>query len=133
MKQHYLLRRPVALAMLFLASACHKNSTPPAPRTVNYVLYTEKDFSGNHDTIRFEIIMKSGNQTLLDSPFALMTVAQIPGLANKIDVQTTVPEAYRNADLVVGFLYGIDNVGNSWWLDSAEAGNLHKIVTYNFR
>ena len=120
------------LPALCLAAACKKHATPPAPRTVNYVLYTEKDFSGNNDTIRFEIVMKAGSTTLLDSPLAAMTVAQVPHQAGKIDITKTVPETYRNADLQVGFLYSIDNVGSSWFLDSSKAGNLQKVVTYKF-
>lgn len=121
------------LPALSFAAACSKNPLTPPPRTVNYVLYTEKDFSGNNDTIRFEIVMKAGSQTLLDSPLAAMTVAQVPHQAGKFDITKTVPEAYRNADLQVGFLYSIDNVGSSWFLDSSKAGNLQKVVTYKFQ
>lgn len=133
MKKHLLWAW--VLPALLPVAACNKHPvtpTPPAPRTVNYILYTEKDFSGEHDTIRFEIIMKAGSTTLLDSPLAPMTIAQVPGPATKIDITKTVPEAYRNADLQVGFLYSIDNVGMSWYLDSSKAGNLQKVVTYKF-
>jgi hypothetical protein len=123
------------LPALVLAGACRKNAGPPSPatpRTVNYVLYTEKDFSTVHDTIRFEIIMKTGSTTLLDSPLAPMTVAQVPGPNAKISITKTVPDAYRDSDLLVGFLYSIDNVGMSWYLDSSKAGNPQKMVTYKF-
>jgi hypothetical protein len=133
MKQHHHLRQwAFLLPVLLLAAACHKEAAPPPPRSVTYVLYTEKDFSNNLDTIRFEILMKSGSQILLDSPLAPMTIAQVPGIANKISISKNVPEANRNDDLVVGFLYQIDNVGYSWFLDSSKAGNETKTVTYKF-
>lgn len=133
MKQHHLLRRWAVLLPVLLAAACSKDPVVTAPpRAVNYVLYTEKDFSGNNDTIRFELLMKSGTQVLLDSPLAPMTIAQIPGPAGRITIQKYVPSAHLNDDLVVGFLYHIDNVGYSWFLDSSKVGDVVKTVTYKF-
>jgi hypothetical protein len=135
MNQH--LSRACLLAGLFLAVGCSKHGAKPdapsAARTVDYVLYTEKDFTSNHDTIRFEILMRTASQILLDSPLAPMTLSQVPHQATRIEITKTVPDAYRNNDLQVGFLYSIDNVGMSWYLDSSKAGNLHKIVTYPFQ
>ena len=133
MKQHQTLRRWAWLLPVLLAAACSKDPlVSAAPRAVNFVLYTEKDFSNVHDTIRFELLMKSGNQVLLDSPLAPMTVAQVPDSIHRITIQKFVPTANRNDDLIVGFLYHIDNVGYSWFLDSSKAGDGVKTVTYKF-
>lgn len=103
------------------------------PRWVNYVLFTAKDFSSNHDTIRFRLLMKSGNQVLLDSPLAPMTIAQIPDSNHWLYIQKNVPSANLKDDLLVGFLYSIDNVGSSWYLDSFKVGNPAKDMKYSFQ
>ena len=134
MKRHQPLRQWIWLLPVLLATACSKDpNVAKPPRAVNYVLYTEKDFSNVHDTIRFEILMKSGSTVLLDSPLAAMTVAQVPDSIHRITIQKFVPAAHANDDLVVGFLYWIDNVGMSWYLDSSKAGGpAVKTVTYKF-
>ncbi|HEV9037430.1 MAG TPA: hypothetical protein VGQ51_12435 [Puia sp.] len=134
MKQHRPLRYWAWLFPVLLTAACKKDPYKmAAPRAINYILYTEKDFSNDHDTIRFEILMRSGSKVLLDSPLAPMTIAQIPDSFHRIMFQKFVPSANQNDDLVVGFLYQIDNVGMSWFLDSSKAsGPSVKTVTYSF-
>jgi hypothetical protein len=134
MKCHHPLRIWSCLSfVLIVAFSCKKNNIAPPLRTVTYVLYTDRNFSNDFDTIRFRLLMKAGDQTLLDSSLAPMTIAQVPGPTGRITIQKTVPESYRNRDLLIGFIYFIDNVGESWYLDTSRAGNISKTVEYNFQ
>ena len=136
MKRRYLLRfgSCLSLVLLLAVSACDKQTAvAPPPRTVTYVLYTEQNFSTVQDTIRFRLLMKAGDHTLLDSSLGPRRVSEVPGPSARITIQKTGPEAYRNSDLLVGFIYDIDNVGESWFLDSSRAGNLAKTVEYSFK
>jgi len=134
MKQHRSPPRWVWLLPVLLTAACSKDPVvTPMSRDINYVLFTKKDFSNNNDTIRFRLLMRSGNQVLLDSPLAPMTISQIPDSLHRMSFLKHVPSANRNDDLVVGFLYQIDNVGNSWFLDSSKANNPVKTVIYSFQ
>ena len=122
----------VCLTGLF---ACKKDSRPPATptRTIRYVLYTTQNFSNDNDTIRFRLSMKVGSTVLLDSPLAPIRVSQIPDAAHKLTFDKIVPAGYDDKDLQVGFLYQIDNVGMSWFLDSCKAGEALKTIDYNFK
>jgi|SRR6185312_10199721 len=122
--------------MVFVHSTNNNGKTPPAVErrsVIEYVLYTDQDFSGNFDTIRFRLYMASGSKSLLDSPLVAMTIAAIPDSSHALVFRKTVPAAYDQEKLAVGFLYQIDNVGNSWLLDSSEVGEIFKRVVYNFR
>jgi hypothetical protein len=121
---------------LLLPGLSCKKDTQPAPtaatRNIRYILYTEKDFSGDNGQITFEVIMKNGSKVLFDSSFAPMKISEIPSKIHAIVVNKTVPAGNENADLTVGFLYAIQDVGNSWFLDTSKAGNPLKIVEYPF-
>ena len=135
MKKHPLA---LPLGLLVIASiitivSCKKSTAPPARRTIQYILYTKKDFSGVSDTIRFQLLMAAGNQTLFDSAIAPMTVSAIPDSLHALVFRKNVPAGYEQTKLRVGFLYAIDNVGNSWYLDSSIAGQTQKTVEYNFQ
>jgi len=135
MKKH-----PLALACGFLClcvtimlASCKKNSNPPAARTIQYILYTKKDFAHDLDTIRFRLFMSSGIHTLFDSSLAPMTIASIPDSLHALVFRKNVPPGYEQAKLAVGFFYAIDNVGESWFIDSSIAGQAFKKVEYNFQ
>jgi hypothetical protein len=123
------------LILLTPALSCRKDTQTPVPvpaRTVRYILYTQKDFSGENGLITFELTMKNGSRVLFDSSFAPMKISEIPGKTKPIVVDKAVPAGNENADLVVGFLYSIENVGNSWYLDTSKAGNPLKTIEYSF-
>jgi hypothetical protein len=99
-------------------------------------LYTKEDFSNVMDTIRFRLRMQTtgaAGRVLLDSNIAPMKVSQVPDSLHRLIFTKTVPAAYQNEKLVVGFIYDIDNVGESWFLDSSVAGQALKVVEYSFR
>lgn len=119
--------------------SCKKDVKTPAPppqstaRTVRYILYTTEDFSTDNKMITFELVMRNGQKTLFDSTLAPMKVSAIPFKTNAIVVEKSVPAGNENADLVAGFLYSIQGVGNSWFLDSVKVGNPLKIMEYSFK
>ncbi|MES2373834.1 MAG: hypothetical protein V4557_14735 [Bacteroidota bacterium] len=101
-------------------------------RKVQYVLYTDKDFSNYDRNINFSVFISTGNTTIFDSAIATMRVKDIPNFANRIVVEKTIP-ATVTGDLKVGFTYYLENVGNSWYLDTCKAATVNKVVNYNFQ
>ena len=127
------------LLALLTGISCKKDTKPPAPvpepvatRNIRYILYTIKDFSGDNNLITFELVMKNGHTVLFDSAFAAMKISEIPFKTNPIVINKSVPAGNENADIVVGFLYSIAGVGNSWHLDTCSVGNPMKTVEYGF-
>ena len=136
MRQHH-TSLLFCLVLFFGFLSCKKDTKPPtpppAPRNVRYILYTTENFSDDNKLITFELIMKNGQKVLFDSTLASMKVSEIPFKTAAIVVNKSVPAGNENADLMVGFLYSIQDVGNSWFLDTAKAGNPLKIVEYAFK
>jgi len=135
MKKHhtYLCYAFALIAMAATAPACKKDHQTAEQRTVQYQLYTAKDFSNEHDTITFTLVIRAGNNALFDSVLAPMRVSDIPDKAHQLVFRKPVPPGHEQTDLVVGFLYTIKDVGMSWYLDSCKAGQTLKIVDYNFQ
>jgi hypothetical protein len=122
------------LSMLF--TACKKSAEPSPSRTIWYILYTKEDFASVKDTIRFRLRMQTTGTTgrvLLDSSIAPMKVSEIPDSLHRLVFTKNVPPGHEHDNLVVGFIYDIDNVGESWFLDSSTAGQRTKTVEYSFR
>ena len=102
-------------------------------RKVRFVLYTDKDFSSDNDSIFFKLsIRKARNQVLWDSTLAPMKVKDIPDLAHRLIVNKLVPGNDPSL-LKVGFYYSIKNVGNSWHVEPFNVGETFKVVDFNFQ
>jgi len=102
-------------------------------RKVQFVLYTDKDFSTDNHTITFKLsIKKSTNQILWDSTFAPMKIKDIPNPTHKISIVKAVPGNDPSL-LKVGFYYSIKDVGNSWYLNAFNVGETFKVVDFNFQ
>src|SRR5664279_266063 len=118
--------------------SCKKQTTeqPPVntvPRKVQFVLYTDKDFSGNNGMITFELsIQKLTNQVLWDSVLPPMKIKDIPGPANKWIIEKWVP-GNEPSLLKTGFYYAIEGVGSSWFIDSFKVRETIKIIDFNFQ
>ena len=128
----------LAFFVILNGTFCKKQTTeqPPintVPRKVQFVLYTDKDFSDNNQLITFELsIQKSSNEVLWDSVLPTMKIKDIPGPANKWVIEKWVPGNDPSL-LKTGFYYAIENVGNSWFIDSFKVGETFKSVVYNFQ
>ena len=124
------------MAFSVMIAACKKSTQTPSPRTIRYILYTREDFSEVRDTIRFRLRMQTTGITgrvLLDSGIAPMRVSEVPDSLHRLIFTKTVPPGHEQDKLIVGFIYDIDNVGESWYLDSSAAGEKTKTVEYSFR
>lgn len=138
MKKHLLTLPGAMLCVGFLMAiaSCKKGAETPPPRTIWYILYTKQDFSEVQDTIRFRLHIHTTGTTgrvLLDSNIAPMRVSQVPDSLHRLIFTKTVPPGHENEKLVVGFVYDIDNVGESWFLDSMNPGDRVKKIEYSFR
>ena len=69
---------------------------------------------------------------LLDSALAPMLVEDIPDKAHQLVFKKVVPPGFDKDTLVVGFIYDIKDVGESWFLDSCGPGQTLKLIDYNF-
>lgn len=124
---------------IVIGTSCKKNLPDQlsvytkVPRKVQFILYTDKDFSGENNIITFKLsIRKSTNEILWDSVLAPMQIKDIPSLAEKLVVEKYVP-GNDPSRLKVGFYYSIENVGISWNLHSFEPGETFKTVDFNFQ
>ncbi|HTH57925.1 MAG TPA: hypothetical protein VL728_17880 [Cyclobacteriaceae bacterium] len=120
------------IAIFALTLSCQKEAVTPAIRKVQFVLYTNEDFSSSDGNITFSIVIKSGSKILLDSGLATMKLKEIPNQTNQIVIEKRVP-GNDQSKLLVGFRYALENVGNSWYYDSCSAGQTFKKVEYAFR
>jgi hypothetical protein len=121
--------------LLLIVVSCKKDQTGAKanpPRKVRYELFTNEDFSTDQKNILFSIIMRSGQKTIFDSPLAAMKIKDIPDSNHRIIIERLAPDN-DTATLVVGFNYQIENVGNSWFLDTFSAGSTFKLLRYPFR
>jgi hypothetical protein len=129
----------VAFVVFFLTS-CKKQviESAPAPgnegvRKVQFSLFTDKDFTNDTQMITFSLTIHNVSNTLQwDSVLAPMQLKDIPKLANKLVIVKPVPNNDQSL-LHIGFYYAIQNVGNSWYLDSLNAGEKFKEVAFNFQ
>ncbi len=124
------------LAIVVIVTSCKKYSLPGVTnpreeRKIRFQLYTNKNFSENNSIIHFSIFIRNaGRVTLFDSAFAPMQIKDIPDSAHKLVIEKTVHDNY---DLAAGFNYEIENVGNSWFIDTSKAGNAFKIIDFAFQ
>jgi hypothetical protein len=124
----------LVFAAFFFAS-CRKNVTPPVvnvERTIRFVLYTEKDFSNENGNIIFSVVIRKDNRQIFDSSFSLMKVKDIPTLANRIVYEKKIL-VDENAKLTAGFLYTLENIGYSWYIEVCEPGERFKEINYSFQ
>ncbi len=129
------------LAIIILtAGSCRKQNEveklpvaePVTPRQVRLSLFTNKDFSNDPGTVQFTATIRNASRTLWDSIMPPMKIKDIPAFANKLVIEKTVP-GNDSSQLSVGFIYYIQNVGVSWYLESFDAGKMFKAVDYHFQ
>ncbi|PWT72963.1 MAG: hypothetical protein C5B59_14520 [Bacteroidetes bacterium] len=129
----YFILLSIAFLAIFIFS-CKKGNTPKSnnfTRTIQYVLYTNEDFSNDQLIIHFTLTMRSGGTVVWDSLLPPMEISQIPDSLHKIVINKTVPSDIKS-DLLIGFLYEIETVGYSWHLDSCHANETFKKIEYPF-
>jgi hypothetical protein len=138
------MKRPLTLSILFISiivivTSCKKtinepvNNNTDVSRKIQFVLYTDKDQSNDNDVATFRLsIQRLPNLVLWDSVLALMRIKDIPSFAQKLVIEKTVPGNDPSL-LKVGFIYSIENVGNSSHMLYSQAGENYKVVDFNFQ
>ena len=135
----YILRAGICVLVLCYLASCRKETVdspvniPAVARKVQFVLYTDKDFSNNAKNITFTLSIKnSANQTLWDSTLPVMPLKNIPDLAHKLVMEKTVPNN-DPSELRLAFDYYLENVGYSWYVDVFKEKETLKLFEYNFQ
>ncbi len=113
-------------------SASGKKSSYFPVRRVRYELYTNEDFTGNNENIRFSVFIRTNGKTIFDSSLAVMKIKDIPDSLHMIVIVKSVP-GNDPSTLTVGFDYEIENVGSSWYLEPFPRGDSLKLLRYPFR
>ena len=122
----------VCVGVLTMLSCQKQNKQTSGNRTIKFVLYTNKDFSNNNDSIKFSLTIKNQNHTVaFDSALTAIKIKDIPGPTNKWTFTKTVPN--DGTILTAGFNYYIKNVGYSWFLDTVGANQKLKTIEYPFQ
>jgi len=138
------MKKNIALSILIVSiimigTSCKKYpsdyipNNPTAPRLVQFVLFSNNELSNDNGTVTFTLAIKKTNGDVLwDSVLAPMKIKDIPSLDNSLFVEKYVPGNDPSL-LKVGFLYTIDNVGNSSFTVPFEPGETLKKVGFNFQ
>lgn len=120
------------ILIVIVSGACKKQNDSQPPRKFLFQLYTNKDFSTNEAKISFSVFIRSRNITLFDSALAPMKIKDIPDALHKISIEKSV-WGHNYEDLAAGFRYKIEEVGESWYIDTSSARNPFKIIDYAFQ
>ncbi|GAB2977937.1 hypothetical protein GCM10027049_11580 [Mucilaginibacter puniceus] len=125
----------LAFILPLIISSCQKQGIQTVHygnRTIKFILYTNKDFSNDKDTIKFSLTIRNQEQTFaFDSALTAMRVKDIPNPTNKWTFTKTIPN--DGTILIAGFNYYIKNVGYSWFLDTVGVNQQVKTIEYPFQ
>src|SRR6187401_2667405 len=126
------------VSIIMIGTSCKKYASeyipikPIVPRLVQFVLFTNGEFSNDNTAVTFTLsIKKPTGEVLWDSVLAPIKLKDIPTLDHPVFVEKYVPGNDPSL-LKVGFIYTIDNVGNSSFTVPFEAGEILKKVGFNF-
>jgi hypothetical protein len=109
-----------------------QNTSGSALRKVHYELYTDENFSDNQEKIQFTLFMRDAGKTIFDSSLATMKIKDIPDFDHRLIIEKLVPGNNASA-LTIGFVYQIENVGISSWLEPFPAGDTIGLIKFPFR
>ena len=126
------------VSVIMIGTSCKKYTSdyipidPSVPRLVQFVLFSNNESSNDNGTVTFTLAIKKPNGDVLwDSVLAPIKIKDIPGLDHPLFVEKYVPGNDPSL-LKVGFIYTIDNVGNSSFTVPFEAGETLKKVGFDF-
>ena len=122
-----------------IGTSCKKYTSAYMPgnsralRLVQFVLFSNNQSSNDNSSITFTLAIKKTNGDVLwDSVLAPMKIKDIPTLDEPLFAEKYVPGNDPSL-LKVGFLYTIENVGNSSFTVPFEPGETLKKVGLNFQ
>jgi hypothetical protein len=138
MKKEFVLSILI-VSIIMIGTSCKKYTSddmpigPTVPRLVQFVLFTNSELSNDNSAVTFTLtIKKPSGEVLWDSVLAPLKLKDIPSLDEPLFVEKYVPGNDPSL-LKVGFLYTIDNVGNSSFTVPFEPGETLKKVGFNFQ
>jgi hypothetical protein len=127
------------VSIIMIGTSCKKYTSDyipigaTVPRLVQFVLFTNSELSNDNSTVTFTLAIKKPNgEVLWDSVLAPLQLNDIPSLDEPLFAEKYVPGNDPSL-LKVGFLYTIDNVGNSSFTVPFEPGETLKKVGFNFQ
>ena len=127
------------VSIITIGTSCKKYAPnyvpvdPIIPRLVQFVLFTDSELSNDNSAVTFTLsINKPNGEVLWDSVLAPIKLKDIPSLDKPLFVEKQVPGNDPSL-LKVGFLYTIENVGNSSFMVPFEPGETLKKVGFNFQ
>lgn len=133
--KYFLMTALTVFAAICVTTSCKKEKTQPAPvstRTIKFILYTNQDFSNDDHNISFALhISNTTHSIAFDSTVFSMKVKDIPNKQNQLVFEKKIPS--DGSILTAGFVYSIENVGNSWHLDTCAANEKLKVIEYPFQ
>src|ERR1700712_2081865 len=119
-----------------LTISCKKQASPPpatsSRQTVQFILYTNEDFSTDEDTVSFALTIRNNSgtinsRTIFDSTLATRRFKDIPGPSNKLVFEKTVPN--DGSVLTVGFIY-TSRFGIGSHFDTVSTNEKLKVFEY---
>lgn len=126
------------VSIMIIGTSCKKYQTDYTPdsitvqRKIQFELFTDKDLSADNDLVSFKLfIQKLPSVDIWDSVLAPIRLKDIPLLAQKLVIERAVPENDPSL-LRVGFIYSIENSGNSSYFEYIQPGENFKVVDFNF-
>src|ERR1700744_3136755 len=137
--KYFLLTALLVFAAICLTTSCKKenpvNAKQPvtaSSRTLKFILYTNKDFSGNDQNITFSLHISNAQKTIaFDSTVFSAKVKDIPDKAHQLVFEKKIPD--DGTTVAADFFYTIENVGMSWYLDSCASNEKMKVIEYPFQ
>lgn len=124
----------LVLAVMVIAASCTKSSSPAIvypEKTVRFVLHTEQDFTGNTENILFSLFIRKANTLIFDSTLSPMQLKDIPNVSKELVFEKKIAD--DGSDLTAGFMYTIENVGNSHYIDTCKGGVPFTLVDFSFQ
>lgn len=127
------------ITIIGLNTSCKKgNPQQPATspiKTIRFVLYTNKDFSSDNDTVSFKLVIRNNagtiqSRTIFDTTLATIRFKDIPGPMHKLIFEKKVPN--DGTLMEAGFIYSAwFGVGSRF--DTVGVGEKLKVFEYPFQ
>jgi hypothetical protein len=135
--KRFLTILPILIAVGITISCKKQRAQQPAisTKTVRFILYTDKDFSTDEDTVSFALTIRNNygsvnSRSIFDSTLATIRFKDIPGPSNKLIFEKTVPD--DGSVLSVGFIY-TDRFGLGSNFDTVGINEKLKVFEYPFQ
>ena len=127
----------ICVSLMVMGTACRKQvdvaqDHPAIVRKVRFGLYSDSSIPGDNTRVSFTTAIRNKDKILWDSVLAPIQIKDIPDQAHMLIIEKALLTTDTSL-LKAGFYYTIDNVGNSWYVDSFAVSEGVKIINFNFQ